>query len=105
MSQSTPRRIHWRGGQGWPQAQNAIYVGRPTKWGNPYKIGPYTRQEAVRFYERDLVSGKLPFSVNDIVHELKGKDLICWCKPGHLCHADILITLANAAPDYRNSAH
>ena len=51
------------------------------------------------------MSGNLPFSVNDIVHELKGKDLICWCKPGDLCHADILMALANSAPDPHSSAH
>jgi len=27
---------------------------------------------------------------------LRGKDLLCWCKPGTPCHADVLLELANA---------
>lgn len=27
--------------------------------------------------------------------ELKGKDLACWCKEGSVCHADVLLELAN----------
>jgi hypothetical protein len=29
------------------------------------------------------------------LHELRGKDLVCWCAPER-CHADLLIELANA---------
>ena len=29
------------------------------------------------------------------LHELRGKDLACWCKPGEPCHADVLIEVAN----------
>jgi hypothetical protein len=28
------------------------------------------------------------------LHELRGKDLICWCAPER-CHADVLIELVN----------
>jgi len=34
-----PKRIQRRRTPGWRQPANAICVGRPTKWGNPYYIG------------------------------------------------------------------
>lgn len=30
------------------------------------------------------------------LHELRGKDLCCWCSPSKACHADVLLELANA---------
>jgi hypothetical protein len=33
------------------------------------------------------------------VHELRGKNLACWCKPGEPCHADVLLELANSEPE------
>jgi hypothetical protein len=33
----------------------------------------------------------------DIVRDLRGKNLACWCKPGDPCHADVLLELANAS--------
>jgi hypothetical protein len=35
----------------------------------------------------------------DIMRELRGKNLACWCKPGEPCHADVLLELANAEPE------
>lgn len=70
--------------------KNAIYVGRPSKWGNPYKIGiDGTREEVIELYKKWLSNQKY---LN--LEELKGKDLVCWCKPLP-CHADILLELAN----------
>lgn len=69
-----------------------VYIGRPSKWGNPFEIGKDgTRKEVIEKYQvwllnqPDLVSG-LP--------ELRGKILGCWCKP-QACHGDILAKLAN----------
>jgi len=68
---------------------NAIYVGRPTKWGNRYVIGrDGTRDEVIKKYEQWLAKSGLD------VTELRGKDLVCWCKP-KACHADVLMKLAN----------
>ncbi len=70
--------------------KNAIYVGRPSKWGNPYKIGiDGTREEVIELYKKWLSNQRY---LN--LEELKGKDLVCWCKPLP-CHADILLELAN----------
>lgn len=68
----------------------AIYVGRPTKWGNPFVIGPDGfREEVIEKYRAWVTQQGLPFS------ELCGKDLVCWCAPLS-CHADVLLELANA---------
>lgn len=78
----------------------AIYVGRPTKWGNPYKVqmgqGATDRakyQSVVNMY-REWLLGQ-PHLVDAIKDELKGKDLVCWCKPMP-CHADVLLEIANS---------
>jgi Domain of unknown function (DUF4326) len=93
-----PSRIQRRRSRGWRQPINAVYVGRPTKWGNPCKVaaGRLTAEQTVSLYRRDLIAGSLPFTVDDMLRELKGKDLICWCKPATPCHADVLLDVANS---------
>jgi hypothetical protein len=46
-------------------------------------------------YRRDLIAGSLPFTTDDARREVKGKDLVCWCKLGASCHADVLLAVAN----------
>lgn len=68
-----------------------VYVGRPSKWGNPFRIGPDgTREEVIEKYRGWLVSQK--DLLNDI-YVLKGKTLGCWCAPLP-CHGDVLVELA-----------
>lgn len=68
-----------------------VYIGRGSKWGNPFVVGPYTRQEAIAKYRQwILTQPKLMTSLR----ELKGKILGCWCKPKE-CHGDVLIELVN----------
>lgn len=80
---------------------SAVYVGRPTKFGNPFshltsgtlaKYQTATRAEAVDKYEEWLRAQ--PDLVAAVKRELKGKDLICWCAPAR-CHGDVLIKIAN----------
>lgn len=72
--------------------QNVILVARPSKWGNPFKIGrDGNREEVVRKYKEWLLNQ--PDLMNSL-HELKGQTLGCYCKP-KLCHADILAELAD----------
>lgn len=74
------------------QQSNAVYVGRPSKWGNPFHIGVHgTRAACVGMYKEYVQ--QQPELMNAL-HELKGKDLVCWCAP-LACHADILLELAN----------
>ena len=76
-----------------------VYIGRPSKWGNPYshkegtlaefKVG--SRAEAVAKFEEYLLQNE---ELMASIHELKGKTLGCWCKPSS-CHGDILAKYAN----------
>lgn len=70
----------------------AVYIGRPSKWGNPYSIGADgTRAEVVSKYEEYLKSNP---ELLESLSELQGKDLICWCWP-QACHGTVLLRLAN----------
>jgi hypothetical protein len=71
-----------------------VYIGRPSKWGNPFQIirGVRSREQAVAKYAewietRPELLAALP--------ELKGKTLGCWCAP-RACHGDVLARLADA---------
>lgn len=69
-----------------------VYIGRPSKWGNPFEIGRHgTRDEVIAKYREWLLSGDLVHEVT----ELRGKTLGCWCAP-NACHGDVLVELANA---------
>jgi hypothetical protein len=69
-----------------------VYVGRPSKWGNPFIIGKDgNREEVIKKYRDWLM--KQPSLLNQL-GELKGKVLACWCAP-QTCHADVLVELAN----------
>ena len=81
--------------------ENTVYVGRPTKWGNPWKVGMArlpestpveTVEESIEIYR---TWAALQFGIRKRVVELKGKDLACWCRLDQPCHADVLIELAN----------
>lgn len=70
-----------------------VYIGRPTKWGNPFHIGKDgTRKEVIAKYKQWIV--KQPHLM-DALHELRGKRLGCWCSP-QKCHGDVLAELADA---------
>lgn len=72
--------------------QGAVYVGRPTKWGNPFVIGrDGDRDEVIERYRRWLLGSAELMSQLD---ELKGRDLVCWCAP-ESCHADVLVEVAS----------
>ncbi len=77
--------------------KDAIYIGRPSHWGNPYVIGKDgTREEVVEKYHR-YASGRFidhHDTFADDLRELQGRDLVCWCAP-KACHGDILLELAN----------
>ena len=73
--------------------KDAIYIGRPSKWGNPFEIGKDgTRDEVIELFIKDRVPTL--HTMYDIKRELKGKDLICWCAP-LACHGDYLLKVAN----------
>ena len=72
--------------------RGAVYVGRRSKWGNPFHIGADgTRDEVVVLYRQYLLSSP---DLITALPELTGRDLVCWCAPA-ACHADVLLELAN----------
>lgn len=112
-----PQRIQLRRTKGWLKPEGTIVVARPSKWGNPFRVGALdaywsgpgrhspTRpnpiptmdaQHVVDIYRRmvETNSGEL-FSREDVVAELRGRDLACWCRLGAPCHADVLLEIAN----------
>ncbi len=76
--------------------KDAVYVGRPSEFGNPFAIGrDGTREEVIEMFRQWLLKSTLM----DEIHRLKGKDLVCWCAP-QACHADILLDIANGGTRY-----
>eukprot|EP01107_Rhizomastix_libera_P011421 TRINITY_DN28877_c0_g1_i1.p1 TRINITY_DN28877_c0_g1~~TRINITY_DN28877_c0_g1_i1.p1 ORF type:complete len:166 (-),score=42.77 TRINITY_DN28877_c0_g1_i1:25-522(-) len=75
---------------------NTVYVGRPSKFGNPFKLDDVNddkkRAVVIEQYAEYLASR--PDLVQAAISELKGKHLACWCAPKP-CHADVLIRVAN----------
>lgn len=73
--------------------RGAVYVGRPSPWGNPYQMGADGTREEVIAKFRNFVENRPNFKAS-IVENLRGKDLVCFCAP-LACHADILLEIAN----------
>lgn len=108
---SAPKRIQRKRTKGWRMPEGAVYVGRPSKWGNFYRIDSRSPERAVEMY-RDLIERVSqdptdPIFRHDglgvwdrdikanIRRELAGKDLACWCPLDQPCHADVLLEIAN----------
>lgn len=89
----TPKVVHCK------KEEFDVYVGRGSKWGNPYSHKKGTlaehivgsRREAIEKFEEYLLSNE---DLMSSLNELKGKVLGCWCKPKS-CHGDILLRYAN----------
>ncbi len=96
-----------------PNGLPVVCVDRTSRWGNPFPIGVYLREDAkgtkqltelawaearklaVFDFENNLRLGTLPYTVDDVKRELRGKNLACWCKESP-CHADVLLEVANS---------
>ena len=103
-----PTRIQRKRTKGWQMFPGTVYVGRPSKWGNPYKVENFRplgkkgtpEQEAeylaqaLRLY-RVYVTEIRPELFSAAKIELAGRNLCCWCPMTQPCHADILLELAN----------
>ena len=94
------------------QAPYDVYVGRPTKWGNPFVVGTDgTRAQCVELFQT-MLAGYICVSCAPALADaqiayhkmarrerrhLRGKNLACWCPLDQPCHADVLLEIANAA--------
>ena len=84
--------------------KDAVYVGRPTKLGNPFRVGDKDPIHPEVVMDRNWVVNRydswIHYDLNAkpiydaAIEELRGKDLVCWCAPKP-CHADVLLELAN----------
>jgi hypothetical protein len=85
-----PERIQRSRRRGWKMPAGAIYVGRPTKFGNPFSDG--TPAQNVANFERHLRRSP---KLQELVKQLAGHDLACWCPLDQPCHADVLLQYIN----------
>jgi hypothetical protein len=99
-----PRRVQMRRSAGWRKPDGVVYVGRPTRWGNPFRVGGRAHgaldpATAVARFKDALLNGDLRTKEGDALIDqlpsLRGKDLACWCDLDKPCHADVLLELAN----------
>lgn len=88
-----PVRVQRKRVKGWKMPENTIYVGRPTKYGNPYKpmLWGDTVETCIERYKTNMST----MLKQDVVKELKGKNLACFCPLDKPCHADVLLEIAN----------
>lgn len=69
---------------------DAIYIGRPSPYGNPFTVEKYGRENAIKYFE-SYAKERLEREPNWL-EPLRGKNLVCWCSPLP-CHGTILIGL------------
>jgi hypothetical protein len=91
-----PKRIQRKRTKGWNVPENTVYVGRPSRWGNKFKVGnPFAAAGAVTAYEAWLLNSFSEAERQSFLAPLRGKNLACWCRLDEPCHADILLDWAN----------
>lgn len=91
-----PVRIQRKRTKGWVKPAGAVYVGRGSEWGNIYTVATNGRERAVELYRRYMINVYGPTMW--VCEELRGKDLMCWCRLDQACHADALLEWANSPP-------
>ena len=102
--------------KGFRTPEGAIYVGRPTMWGNPFQAKRWGHAKSVILH-RQWIEGRmgalplersLGFNSEEIdalarlrervltnLYRLAGHDLACWCPlTSDWCHAELLLDLA-----------
>lgn len=87
-----PIRIQRKRTKGYKMPPNTVYVGRPSKHGNPFKVGVHgTLDEVLEKYKKWAAMRE-----GVIKQQLAGKNLACFCRLDKPCHADILLEIANS---------
>jgi hypothetical protein len=79
---------------GWRENPAYVFIGRPSKWGNPFSHLEYSkaqhqvvsREAAVLFYEQRLLQEA---ELMNSLGELKDRILVCYCHP-KACHGHVL---------------
>lgn len=105
-----PIRVQLSRAKGWRMPANTKKVDRSTRYGNPFlptdirvsgpkagqgqPIGGAGAVQAFRNHLTNLLRLE-PQKTRQVLDELRGKNLACWCELGEPCHADVLLELAN----------
>lgn len=112
---TVPERIQLRRTRGWRLPPNTKVVSRPSRYGNPYRVGAPgipDKATAVALLEKHIelstISPALPSgelvpglgipdypSVEEIRRDLGGWNLACWCGASDPCHVDVVLPIAN----------
>jgi hypothetical protein len=116
LARPRPCRLQRSRKKGARTPEGARYVGRPTLFGNPFRIDRFGHVRSVKLHEAWLEGriaaltlerlGFCPAEIDTLARrrerilarlpELTGVDLQCWCPlTSKWCHADTLIALAN----------
>jgi len=92
MQHDTPKVLNKKQLRG--PIPNAVYIGRPSIWGNPFVIGKDgSRADVIAKYESWIAQQPRLLAQLD---SLRGRHLICWCAP-QPCHGNVLLRLANGS--------
>ena len=77
-----------------------VNIGRPSIWGNPFRIGPDgDRATVVDKYREWLYAPEQAELRERASLELTGKKLLCpGCRGSHPCHGDVLRVLIGEQP-------
>jgi hypothetical protein len=88
-----PIRVQIKRARGWRMPDNTVWVARPGRWGNPFKVtSKLTAAQAVERFRCEMPA----FTREAARQQLAGKNLACFCKLTEPCHADVLLEIANA---------
>jgi len=106
-TRDVPVRIYSKRAGADPPPPDAEYCGRPSRYGNPFRVGhDGTHADVVQLHARwiagdeDLIArvGREPPTAEEIRRDLAGKDLVCWCVP-EPCHCTLLAAIANPSSE------
>ena len=89
------QRIQMSRRKGWRKPANTVYVGRPGRFGNPFRREEYGLPHAVELYEAWIQQPVQAPLLAEARQTLRGKNLGCWCPIGAPCHVYVPLRLVN----------
>ncbi len=96
----TPIRVQRSRKKGSRLPPNTVVVSRPSKYENPFAVPDGLMPAARLVATLEAISkfkehARRAFTLDEIRTDLGGKNLACWCDLDDVCHADVLLKLAN----------
>ena len=71
--------------------EHDVFIGRPSIYGNPFIIGKDgTRSQVIEKFEEYFT--KLS-NIKELLNDIEGKRIACWCKINDNCHGDVIVKL------------